>query len=64
MQVIAATTTETGLEAQCEIDLNAHPAGVAASGGEMAITNIQRHEFHADRNDAISLELPIRSDSS
>ena len=64
VQLIAATTTETGLKVQCEIDPNAYPAGVKVSDAEMNAINIQRHEFHGDRNYTINPISHVRSDSS
>jgi hypothetical protein len=50
VQLIAATTTETGLKVQCEIDTNAYPKGVKVEDDEMAALNIHRHEFHGEWN--------------
>jgi hypothetical protein len=50
VQLIAATTTETGLKVQCEIDPNAYPKGVKVEDHEMAALNIHRHEFHGEWN--------------
>ena len=62
VQLIAATTTDTGLKVQCEIDPNTYPAGVRVTDAEMDAINIQRHEFHGDWNYTISPQPPIRSD--
>lgn len=64
VQLIAATTTDTGLKVQCEIDTNTYPAGVKVTDAEMDSINIQRHGFHGDWNYTITSQLPIRSDSS
>jgi hypothetical protein len=64
VQLIAATTTDTGLKVQCEIDPNTYPAGVKVTDAEMDAINIHRHEFHGDWNYTISPQPPIRSDSS
>ena len=64
VQLIAATTTDTGLKVQCEIDHNTYPAGVKVTDAEMNAINIQRHEFHGDWNYTISPQPHIRSDSS
>ena len=64
VQLIAATTTDTGLKVRCEIDPNTYPAGVRVSDAEMDAINIQRHEFHGEWNYTISPKPPIRSDSS
>ena len=62
--MIAATTTDTGLKVQCEIDTNTYPAGIKVTDAEMDSINIQRHDFHGDWNYTITPQLPIRSDSS
>ena len=64
VQLIAATTTDTGLTVQCEIDGNTYPAGVKVTGAEMDAVNIRCHDFHGDWNYTISPTPPIRSDSS
>jgi Rhodopirellula transposase DDE domain len=64
VQLISATTTDTGLKVQCEIDPNAYPAGVKVTDAEMDAINIHRHEFHGDWNYTISPQPDIRSDSS
>jgi DDE family transposase len=64
VQLIAATTTETGLKVQCEIDPNTYPAGVKVSDIEMDAINIQRHDFRGDWNYTIRPLPHLRSDSS
>ena len=64
VQLIAATTTDTGLKVQCEIDPNPYPAGVKITDAEMDAINIHRHDFHGDWNYTIKPQPPIRSDSS
>ena len=64
VQLIAATTTETGLKVHCEIDPDTYPAGVKVSDIEMDAINIQRHEFHGDWNYTIRPLPHLRSDSS
>jgi hypothetical protein len=54
VQLIAATTTKTGLKVQSEIDTNTYPAGIKVSDAEMNEINIQRHDFHGDWNYTIS----------
>jgi hypothetical protein len=50
VQLIAATTTKTGLKVHSEIDPNTYPAGVKVSNAEIANVNLQRHDFHGDWN--------------
>jgi hypothetical protein len=54
VQLIGATTTETGLKVCCEIDANLYPKGIEVSDGEMRAINITRHEFHGEWNYTIS----------
>lgn len=50
VQLIAATTTDTGLQVRCEIDPNTYPAGIKVSDADMAAISILRHKFHGDWN--------------
>jgi Rhodopirellula transposase DDE domain len=54
VQLIAATTTETGLTVRCELDPNTYPAGIKVSDTEIAAVNLTRHDFHGDWNYTIS----------
>ena len=64
VQLIAATTTDTGLKVRSEIDRNTYPAGVKVTDAEMDAINIHRHEFHGDWNYTIRPQASVRSDSS
>ena len=59
MQLIAATTTRTGLNVTREVDPAGYPAGVGVSDGEMAARNPAPHEFHGEWNYTIA---PRQSD--
>ncbi|MGA9864859.1 MAG: ISAzo13 family transposase [Acetobacteraceae bacterium] len=50
VQLIAATTTRTGLNVKSEIDSANYPAGVKVSDSDMANINITPHEFHGEWN--------------
>ena len=50
VDLIAATTTKTGLEVQCQLDTNTYPKGITISDAEMAALNITRHNFHGEWN--------------
>jgi DDE family transposase len=50
VQLIAATTTRTGLNVKSEIDTATYPAGIKVSDAEMAAINITPHEFHGEWN--------------
>ncbi len=54
IQLIAATTTKTGLKVRSEIDTNTYPAGIKVTDAEMDKINIRRHHFHGDWNYTIS----------
>ena len=54
VDLIAATTTRTGLTVRCELDQNRYPKGIAVSDREMAAISITRHDFHGDWNYTIS----------
>jgi hypothetical protein len=64
VQLIAATTTDTGLKVRSEIDPNTYPAGVKVTDDEMDAINILRHKFHGDWNYTIRPQASVRSDSS
>ena len=50
VDLISATTTETGLTVRAELDSNTYEKGIAVSDAEMAAINITRAEFHGDWN--------------
>jgi hypothetical protein len=54
VQLIAATTTKTGLKVRCELDENIYPAGVKVSDAELEAVNLTRHEFHGEWNYTIN----------
>ena len=54
IQLIGATTTETGLTVTCDLDPNLYPKGIVVSDAEMAALNIQPASFHGDWNYTIS----------
>ena len=54
VQLIGATTTDTGLRVHCEIDGNLYPKGIEVSDAELLAVNISRHEFHGEWNYTIS----------
>jgi len=53
VQLIAATTTRSGLQVQCAIDDASYPAGVTVSDAEMAALTLTPHQFHGEWNDTI-----------
>ncbi|MGH7743185.1 MAG: ISAzo13 family transposase [Candidatus Eiseniibacteriota bacterium] len=50
VDLIGATTTDTGLTVRCELDTNTYPKGITVSDNEMAAINIIRADFHGDWN--------------
>jgi hypothetical protein len=50
VDLISATTTETGLTVQCELDTKTYPKGIMVTDQEMAQINIVRDEFHGEWN--------------
>jgi transposase len=54
VQLIAATTTTTGLTVRAELDKNKYPKGVKTSDAQLAAINLTRHEFHGDWNYTIT----------
>lgn len=58
VQLIGATTTETGLKVTCEIDGGLYPKGIKVSDEEMETLNIRRADFHGEWNYTISPQRP------
>ena len=54
VNLIAATTTKTGLTVRCEIDTQVYPKGIKVTDDEMAQVNLQRDDFHGEWNYTIS----------
>jgi len=50
LQLIAATTTDTGLIVTCDLDRNLYPKGIKVTDDEMAEINIEPHSFHGEWN--------------
>jgi hypothetical protein len=53
VNLIAATTTRTGLRVRAEIDPARYPQGVKVSDQEVAALRIERDEFHGEWNYSI-----------
>jgi hypothetical protein len=54
VQLIGATTTQTGLTVRCELDANRYPKGIKVTDAEMAALAIERDPFHGEWNYTIS----------
>lgn len=54
VSLIAATTTETGLEVRCELDDSSYQKGRKVTDDELKTINIKEHRFHPEWNYTIS----------
>ena len=50
VDLISATTTDTGLKVRCELDEKSYPKGIVVSDQEMAKIRILRADFHGEWN--------------
>ncbi|MBV8606276.1 MAG: ISAzo13 family transposase, partial [Singulisphaera sp.] len=50
VNLIAAMTTETGLEVKCELDRDSYPSGVKVSKEEMEGIRMRKDKFHGEWN--------------
>jgi transposase len=50
VDLIAATTTKTGLKVTAQVDTNVYPAGTKISKKQMAQLQLQRDDFHGEWN--------------
>ena len=58
VELIASTTTKTGLTVRCELDTRTYPKGIKVSDAEMATLNIKGDTFHPEWNYTISPRVP------
>jgi hypothetical protein len=58
VQLIASTTTQTGLTVRCRLDQNAYDKGIKVSDAEMAKLNITPASFHGEWNYTIAPREP------
>jgi transposase len=54
VNLIAATTTKTGLKVICELDRSSYPSGIKVSKKQMEEVNLRRDAFHGEWNYTIS----------
>jgi hypothetical protein len=59
VDLIASTTTTTGLTVRCELDTRSYPKGIKVSDAEMTTLNIKGDTFHPEWNYTISPRAPI-----
>ncbi len=58
IQLIASTTTDTGLTVACRLDANAYEKGIKISDAEMAALNLKPASFHGEWNYTIAPRKP------
>ena len=58
VELIASTTTKTGLTVRCELDTRIYPKGIKVDDEEMATLNIEGDAFHPEWNYTISPRWP------
>jgi hypothetical protein len=58
VELIASTTTRTGLTVRCELDMRTYPKGIKVTDAEMATLNIKGDAFHPEWNYTISPRIP------
>ena len=54
INLIAATTTSTGLTVYAQLDKRPYPTKIEVTDKQLAAVNIARHSFHGDWNYTIS----------
>lgn len=59
VELIASTTTKTGLVVRCELDTRDYPKGIKVSDNEMGTLNIEGDAFHPEWNYTISPRSPM-----
>jgi len=58
IQMIASTTTDTGLTVACQLDDTVYGKGIKVSNAEMASLNVTPASFHGEWNYAIAPRQP------
>lgn len=58
VDLIGATTTETGLRVHAERDVTLYPKGVKVTDEELAEVDLKRHDFHGEWNYTIGGPRP------
>jgi len=54
VNLIAATTTRTGLKIEAELDANVYPTGIQVTDAELEKIHIERADFHGEWNYTIA----------
>jgi len=50
VNLIASTTTATGLKVRCQLDTNEYPTGIRVSDDQVKQVLVERNDFHGDWN--------------
>jgi len=50
VDLIAATTTRTGLNVKAGLDQSYYPRGIKITGKQLAAVPLRRHDFHGEWN--------------
>jgi hypothetical protein len=58
IQLIASTTTKTGLTVTCQLDANAYEKGIKVTDDEMESLSVKPHSFHGEWNYTIAPRRP------
>jgi hypothetical protein len=58
IELISATTTETGLSVHAAYDPNWYPTGIKISDAELAAVPLEPHDFHGEWNYTIAQSVP------
>jgi hypothetical protein len=58
IQLIASTTTKTGLTVTCQLDVNAYEKGIKVTDDEMESLSVKPHSFHGEWNYTIAPRRP------
>jgi hypothetical protein len=58
IQLIASTTTHSGLTVTCQLDANAYEKGIKVSDDEMASLSVKSDSFHGEWNYTIAPRRP------
>jgi hypothetical protein len=59
VNLIAATTTQTGLKVRCQLDTQSYAKGTVISDDELAQVNLRPDDFHGEWNYVISPRTTI-----
>lgn len=58
VNLIASTTTDTGLVVKCKPDMNEYEKGIKVTDEELEGVNLKGHDFHPEWNYVVSPKMP------